>query len=211
MVRRVALVAIALVALTACGSDEPADPVHADDVDQAAGSAFDDRDVLGSSVGAIALPDVTNDGVPFTLTAAHDELLVVYFGFASCPDICPTTLSDLRRALEALGDGADRVEVAMVTIDPGRDTDEVMAAYLTSFIADGHALRTDDDELLRAAADAFGATFDVITTSDGQIEVSHTAYLYAVDDQGIVRIVWPFGAEPDRIAADLEGGLTTGS
>jgi len=211
MIRRLALVAIAVLSLTACGSDEPADPVPTNDVDQAVGSAFGTGDVLGSLVGGIALPDATNGGVPFTLTAAPGDVLVVYFGFASCPDICPTTLSDLRKALEILGDDADRVEVAMVTIDPGRDSDELMAAYVTSFIADGHALRTDDDDLLRATADAFAATFDVITTSDGQIEVSHTAYLYGVDDQGRIRLVWPFGAEPERIADDLAGSLTSSS
>ncbi len=207
MARRV-LVTLLLVAVAACAADEPATTVITEGVDQAAGSALGGADVLGASVGSIALPDVTDGGVPFTLTAAPGELLVVYFGFASCPDICPTTLSDLRSALQLLGDDADRVAVAMVTIDPGRDSDAVMAAYLTSFIDDGHALRTDDGALLDAAADAFGATFDVITTAGGQVEVSHTAYLYAVDDQGRIRIVWPFGAEPERIAEDLGANLT---
>ena len=62
---------------------------------------------------------------------------------------------------------------------------------------------TDDQEALRAATDAFGADYDVFAGADGRIEVIHTAYLYGIDDTGRIRVIWPFGSEPDRIAADI--------
>jgi protein SCO1 len=98
----------------------------------------------------------------------------------------------------------------MVTVDPERDLDATLDAYLRFFVPDGHALRTEDDDLLRAAAEAFGADYDVVRAADGNVEVTHTAYLYGVDDTGEIAIVWPFGAEPDRIRSEIEGFLERG-
>ena len=158
---------------------------------------------LGTYVGDVALPDASNDGEPFAMRADDGELLIAYFGFTACPDICPTTLSDLRAALEAVGGEASRVDVAMTTIDPDRDSDSNMVAYLGAFVEGGHPLRTDDQATLRAATDAFGADYDVFTGADGRIQVIHTAYLYGIDDAGTIQIIWPFGSEPERIASDI--------
>jgi protein SCO1 len=203
MVRRLGLLASVLVVTASCATT--ADPASVDTgVDPIAGQELASSPVLGESVAEVTLPDVSRSGTPFTMVAPDGGVLVVYFGYTFCPDICPTTLSDVRSALAAMGDDAERVEVAMVTVDPERDVDAVIGPYLQSFVPDGHALRTEDPTALAAAGDAFGADFHVITTSNGAIEVTHTAYLYAVDDIGTIRIVWPFGAEPDRIASDLE-------
>ena len=111
----------------------------------AAGCGGSDRQLVGMTrdpepqVDAVALPDVANGGQPFDFRAAPDALLVVYFGYTNCPDICPTTMSDLRVALGELGDQAERVDVAMVTVDPERDTD-VLADYVQGFVPDGHAI-----------------------------------------------------------------------
>lgn len=154
-------------------------------------------------VGATSLPDVADGSGEFHFTADRDGVLVVYFGYTSCPDVCPTTMADLRRALEELGGRADSVDVAMATVDPGRDTDEVLTDYVRSFVAGGRALRTTDDDALRAAADAFGADYTVTTADDGTVEVEHTGFLYAVDDQGLLRLTWPFGTEWQTIEGDL--------
>jgi protein SCO1 len=201
MIRR----AIALIpVLVLAASCTPAEPEAIDTgIDPAAGRDLGTSGVLGASVADVALPDISRGGAPFRMVAPEGHVLVVYFGYTFCPDICPTTLSDLRSALASMGDAADRVEVAMVTVDPMRDVDDVLQPYLQSFIDTAHPLRTTDQAELDAAADAFGADFSVITVSDGNIEVSHTAYLYAVDDRGVVRVVWPFGVEPERIAEDL--------
>jgi protein SCO1/2 len=82
-----------------------------------------------------------------------------------------------------------------------------MLAYLRSFIENGTPLRTADIDKLNEVAVAFDADFDVVQTADGDVEVFHTAYLYAIDNAGIIRIIWPFGAEPGDISGDLAGLL----
>lgn len=202
MPRRLVPVLLLTVALAACA----AEPAAVDTgLDPLAGQPIDATSI-GAFVGEVTLPDASRGGAPFAMTASEDGILVVYFGFTSCPDICPTTLADLRSALSDLGDDAERVDVAMVTVDPERDSDETMVAYLGSFIEGGHPLRTASQSDLQAAADAFGASFDIVKTKDST-DVFHTAYLYAVDTAGTIRIIWPFGAEPDRIANDLAGLL----
>lgn len=154
-------------------------------------------------VGALALPDASNGGAEADLAADPGQLLVVYFGYTSCPDVCPTTLSGLRQALRDLGDEASRVDLAMVTVDPARDTDEVLTGYVQSFVDDAHALRTSDDSLLRSVADAFGATYSVNAAADGAIEVAHTGAMYVVDPAGTVTLTWPFGVTADDVRGDL--------
>jgi protein SCO1/2 len=155
------------------------------------------------NVGGSSLPDASAGGVDFAMQAPAGEILVVYFGYTSCPDVCPTTLADLRSALRKMGDDASRVQVAMATIDPGRDTADIITGYVQSFVPAAHALRTDDGAELRAAADTFGADYGVTITDEGDYEVVHTAHLYAVDDAGRLQVTWPFGTEPEAIAQDL--------
>ncbi|MCL1587987.1 MAG: SCO family protein [Actinomycetia bacterium] len=167
--------------------------------------------VLGTSVADISLPDAANGGEPMSFVGPDGGVLVVYFGYTFCPDVCPTTLSDLRAALGDLGDDADRVKVAMATIDPVRDTDDVITGYLRSFIEDGHPLRTTDDAELQAAAGGFGVEYSVIEGVDGNVEVAHSAFLFAVDESGVIRAVWPFGVEPQTITTELRELLGVGS
>lgn len=189
--RRVAVLVLGLgFLLAACGSDAP-------------------RELTGfertpaPSVAELSLPEAGTD-TELVFRAEDDGLLVVYFGYTFCPDVCPTTLSDLRRALGDLGDDADRVQVAMATIDPARDTDDVIGGYLSSFVDDGHPLRTEDDAQLRAVTDVFGADYAVEVADDGEIQVAHTGSLYAVDDQGTLVVTWPFGVTVDDLRDDLE-------
>ncbi|MCB0973909.1 MAG: SCO family protein [Actinobacteria bacterium] len=153
-------------------------------------------------VQLVSLPDA--DGVEHNFQAEDDGLLLVYFGYTSCPDVCPTTMSDVSAALGLMGDKADKVQVAMATVDPGRDTGDILEKYVTAFVPDGIALRTDDATALKTAADAFGASYEVTTTDDGDIEVSHTPYVYVVDDQGQLRDQWNFGTTDDDMAHDME-------
>ncbi len=186
----------ALVLLAAACSDEPA---------QLSGFV---RDPL-PDVSAASLPDASNGGADFAMRAPQDEILILYFGYTSCPDVCPTTLADLRSALRDLGDDAEKVTVAMATIDPERDTDEVITGYVQSFIPGSHGLRTTDPEDLRDAADFFGADYGVSTDDDGKYEVFHTANLYAIDDGGLLQVTWPFGTEPENLTTDIEILLET--
>ncbi len=153
-------------------------------------------------VGHLGLPDV--DGSTTRFVAPDGSYLLVYFGYTSCPDVCPTTMADVRSALSQVDDAADRFTVAMITIDPDRDTVEEVDRYVKVFFPTGIALRTGDAEVLREVADGFGADYDVETTENGEILVSHTAFLYAVDTEGRIRLQWPFGATPDDMAHDFQ-------
>lgn len=156
-------------------------------------------------VGHLALPESTNGGADFAFRAQPGELLLLYFGYTGCPDICPTTLADLRSALRQIGEErAARVEVAFATIDPERDVDSVMSAYIHAFFDTGHGLRTDDPDLLATVAAPLGVSYSVSTNADGYVEVVHSAWTYAIDEQGRLLLMWPFGTEPEDIAADLK-------
>jgi protein SCO1/2 len=159
-------------------------------------------------VDATPMPDVSDGGKPFVIKAPNDGLLVVYFGYTNCPDVCPTTLSDLKVALGDLGDDASRVETAMVTIDPTRDI-PVLAKYVQSFIPGAHALATDDQATLQAVAGAFGVSYEVRTSPTGEVEVAHSSYLFAVDDAGKLVITWPVSADAETTTSskDLAGDL----
>lgn len=157
------------------------------------------------TVGDASLPAVTPDGAStlFQFKAESDHLLLVYFGYTSCPDVCPTTLFDARSAIKNLEDDADRVTLAMATVDPEVDTPEVLHGYVTTFVDDAVALRTEDDNQLRAAASAFGAEYGREEV-DGESQPFHTGALYAVSDQGQLLLTWPFGVKAPEIRADLE-------
>ena len=188
----VALTAVLLV--SGCGEDAPYVP---------AGIVR----TPAPDVSSVNLPEASAGGAPFAFRAEPGKLFILYFGYTACPDICPTTMADLRTALRQIGDSADRVDVGMVTIDPLRDTDELITAYVQAFFPAGHAFRTDDPEALRAAADAFGAGYEVTFDDQGVEEVIHTAFLYAIDDSGHLRLMWPFGIESEDIARDLNALL----
>ncbi|MEZ5165046.1 MAG: SCO family protein [Acidimicrobiales bacterium] len=164
-----------------------------------------EREPLPDVSGA-ALPDSTADGAEFSFVANDGEVLLVYFGYTSCPDVCPTTLlptsaNALRDLPEEL---SERVELAMVTIDPRRDTDEVLTGYVQTFVPGAHALRTTDDVVLKSAADALGASYSVVLPPDGgEPEVGHTGFLYAVDSRGRLVVTWAFGTPADDLSHDL--------
>jgi protein SCO1 len=186
--RRLVAFLLAAGALAACGGD--------------------DRELVGLTrdpepqVDAAALPDVSRGGEPFEFRAPDGGLLVVYFGYTNCPDICPTTMADLARALDELGQAAERIDVAMVTVDPARDT-AVLTDYVQSFVDDAHAIATDDDAVLQSVAGPFGVSYEVATRPDGEVEVGHSSYLFAVDDDGTLVLTWPFGTSAEDLAGDL--------
>lgn len=198
--------ALAVVAL-ACGSG---DQQAGGDADGGTGSLSGYTREPVPSVQDVDL-QLAADGSSFSPAATSpDGLRIVYFGYTSCPDVCPTTMSDLKRAIAQL-DPADqqRIEVAMVTIDPDRDVPEKLDAYVTTFIPDGDAVRFEDPEALAAAAAAFGAQYRVEPGDGDEPEVSHSGDLYVVDARGDLVLQWPFGVSREDIAADLRTLLET--
>jgi protein SCO1/2 len=156
-------------------------------------------------VGAFALPDAAQGDAAFPIRAQPGGLLLMYFGYTNCPDICPGTLAGLKLAIHKL-DAADaaRVQVAMVTVDPNRDTGTVLTSYLANFFSGAHALRTEDLDQLRTLAEAFGVQYDVSKNKQGEEEVGHTALSFAVDDTGRIVDTWPYGFDERSIANDMK-------
>lgn len=147
--------------------------------------------------------DETGVESPFVFEAGERKLLVVYFGFTNCPDLCPTTLADLRSAFRRIPGSSEKVDVAMVTVDPERDTADRLVPYLSSFVDDPIALRTEDTDLLGRVEAAFLASSSIEKTATGQVDVSHTAATYVVDANGVVIVEWPFGIGADGMENDL--------
>ena len=190
----------AVLLVTACGRDGG----ESTTADEASLSGITRPEPL--QVGEVTVPDATTggEGGDFTMKAAPGELLIAYFGYTSCPDICPTTLADLRTAFEQVGPAAEQVVVAMVTVDPERDRGPELSNYLSSFFDRYHALREPDPDRLAEIEAPFGASSSVVHQDDGTVEVGHSAITYVIDDTGTVLVEWPFGTEPDAMASDLE-------
>jgi protein SCO1/2 len=161
------------------------------------------------SVSSVTVTEIV-DGAPrqWKMQADDGEILVVMFGYTNCPDICPATLSNLKNAKSKMGDDASRVDIAMVTVDPERDTAEILPRYLSSFTDRFHAVVPASPEELAAAEAAFEASSSV-TKVDGRVEVSHTGTAYGVDDTGTVAVEWPFGIDVPSLVNDLTLLLNT--
>jgi protein SCO1/2 len=152
-------------------------------------------------VGSVKVTDVrtSDSGTPFTTRARPGGLLLVYFGYTHCPDVCPATLADVRAALTKLGASAQRVELAFVTVDPSRDTAPVMRKFVDQFVPDAHLLRASSTAELTAAERAFLISAKALR--DGTFD--HSASIAVIDQHGTVLVEWPYGIEPDAIQRDL--------
>lgn len=139
---------------------------------------------------------------PFTFVAQPNELLIAYFGYTHCPDVCPTTLVAIKNAKQKIGDLAARVDLAMTTVDPERDTVDVLPRYLASLSDRFHALIPTSFEELRQAEELFQTTSSVTKTGD-KIDVVHSGTAYVIDENGKVVVEWPFGLDANSMAHDL--------
>lgn len=139
---------------------------------------------------------------PFYFAAEKDELLIAYFGYTHCPDVCPTTLVTIKNAKMKIGDLASRVTLAMATVDPDRDTVEVLPRYLASLSDKFHALIPTSFDELRQTEELFQTTSSV-TISGDKIDVVHSGTAYVVDENGDVLVEWPFGLDANSMAHDL--------
>lgn len=211
-------VAVATVTLTACGGSGGADANRAEttpNTSVAVGTSEIDPIVSGDRalagivrdppplVDETTLPSLSSPGDETTFRADPGSLKAVYFGYTNCPDVCPTTMSDWAITLRRLpADVAAQVQTLMVTVDPDRDND-ILTGYVRSFVPDAEAAGTTDADLLSAAAEPFGVSYDVATAASGDIEVAHSGFLYLVDDQGRLVVTWPFGTDSVEMSADV--------
>jgi len=160
------------------------------------------------NIGDLTLPEVTAEGVvgDFPLRASEDGFLVLFFGYAHCPDVCPLTTSTLRNAYGLLdSEDAERVTVAFSTLDPARDTAEDIARYVRAFSPGFRSLRSDDPVVTGPVHEALGVVAIQQPGEDPeQYTIDHTATVFVVDDTGGVVLQWPFGMDAASIASDLD-------
>ncbi len=176
------------------------------------GCASDSTSLVGMTreipleVGVASLPEVSTSSdteTSFTFKAESDQLLVVFFGYTMCPDICPTSLSDFRAALRRMGSNSDRIDLAFVTVDPERDTAEKLIPFLSTYASRFHAIRTTDFSLLKSVQDKFLVRSSVTTDESGYVRVTHTGTAFVVNSSGQVVSELPFGIGPDGMENDL--------
>lgn len=137
------------------------------------------------------------------------KLRLVFFGFTQCPDICPTTLLEVRSALNELGDDADQVQTLFVSIDRKNDTQEQLASYVAAFHLSIIGL-TGSEEQVEAAAAEFNVTYGVQSAAEsasGQEEIFHTTYLFLMDREGRFLDVFGYGTKSERITGRIRENL----
>lgn len=149
----------------------------------------------------ISLIDET--GNPFSLQELRGQWILLTYGYTSCPDVCPLTLSNLRDTKLPLGADADRVRVVFVSIDPKRDTPAVLKTYVSHFGSDFKGLTGSADEV-DVAAKAYNVRYEIKPDASGSgYLVSHSAFVYLIDPQFRLRVTYPFGVQPQDIAGDI--------
>ena len=151
------------------------------------------------------------DGRPIGLTDFAGAPLLLYFGYTSCPDFCPTTLADLSWVFGELGDQDRRANVLFVTVDPERDTDERLASYLGRFHSDFVGARALDNAALQEMLDSYAAYAqqDPVEAHEHAedpvqpITFTHSARVFLIDGAGRMVTSYPFGTPREEILSDL--------
>jgi protein SCO1/2 len=150
-------------------------------------TSFVNTDITGSDIGRdFELTDHT--GKRRTLADYRGKVVALFFGFAQCPDICPTTLSDLAQVKQQLGVDGDKFQVLFITVDPERDTQEVLAGFVPAFDSSFVALRGDKAEIDKVTKDFKVFAQKVAGKDGGNYTIDHTAATYIYDTQGRIRL-----------------------
>lgn len=141
---------------------------------------------------------VDHEGRPRTDADVRGRLLLVYFGFMSCPDICPTDLLEIARVLTMLGDEGDAIQPLFVTLDPERDTVAALAEYVPNFHPRLVGL-TGSVESVRVAADAYKVFYEKVARANGDYTIDHSAFIYLMDRSGGYLGFFPPGTSAERM------------
>lgn len=162
----------------------------------------------GTTETLIEAPDFTltdTNGEPFRLSDHRGKVVMLFFGFTNCPDICPTSLGEMAAVKRQLGNKADRVEMVFVTVDPERDTPERLEAYVKQFDESIIGLHGTPEEL-EPVFKSYGVIAERRELPDSAVGyvMDHTASIYTIDRSGIWRVVFPFGMSVEDITSDIE-------
>ena len=130
---------------------------------------------------------------------------MAFFGFTQCPDVCPTSLAELAEAMKKLGADADRVQVLLITVDPERDTPDILKQYVTAFDLRFLGLTGTPDQVKAAAS--FKAYYAKAPTKDGGYSMDHTAAFYLLDGKGESRVLANNNIGVDALVHDIQALL----
>lgn len=191
--RKLLLALLSATALAACERGTSSDAASA--------AAFKGIDLTGADYAKdLRLND--HDGRPRSLADFRGKVVVVFFGYTQCPDVCPTALAELVQARQALGADGARVQGVFVTVDPERDTPELLKAYMAAFDPSFIALRGTPEQTAAVARD-FKVFYKKVPGKDGGYTIDHTAGLYVYDPQGRLRLFERHNTGAEALASDL--------
>lgn len=189
--RRLALAALTALALAGCQKAGPDKP------------AFKGIDLTGAEY-ARTLNLTDQDGRARSLADFKGKVLVVFFGYTQCPDVCPTTMAEVAEVKRSLGADGDKVQGVFVTIDPERDTAALLKAYLASFDPGFVGLRGSWEQT-QAAAKEFKVFYAKVPGKTPETyTMDHTAASYIFDTEGRVRVYARYGAGAQPLADDIK-------
>ncbi len=144
------------------------------------------------------------DGQPRALADFRGKAVVVFFGFTQCPDVCPTTLNEMARVKQLLGADAGKLQVLFISVDPERDTPEVLKAYMGSFDPTFLGLYAGSPERLAQLAKDFKVYYKKVEgKTPTSYSMDHTAASYIYDPQGRLRLYSRYGSAPESVAEDI--------
>ncbi len=163
---------------------------------------FSSIDVTGAEYAkGFELTD--HNGQVRTLNDFAGKVVVVFFGYTQCPDVCPTTMTELAEVKKALGKDGDRLQGIFITVDPERDTPELLKAYMANFDPSFVALRTTPDKLSALAKDYKIYYKKVEGKTPTSYSMDHSAGSYVYDTQGRLRLFTRYGSGPKPLTEDI--------
>ena len=168
----------------------------------ASASEFRTSDVTGQGYGDVIPRLIGQDGRACSRDDFKGRVTVLLFGFTHCPDLCPTALSNMAALLDQLGEHRDRVQIAFITIDPERDTPEVLRDYMGAFGPNYLGL-TGKPDAIRKAARTFKVFFQKIPLADGDYTMDHSAVVYILDPQARVRLMFAANHRLEDVVHDI--------
>ena len=142
-------------------------------------------------------------GNTYRLSDQKGKVVLIFFGYTHCPDVCPVTLSEFKQIKAQLRDDAENVEFVFITVDPDRDTSEKLASYLVNFDPDFVGLTGETSDLVDVWGNYGVYQEKQESSSAAGYLVDHTARVYAIDINGNWRLTYPFGMEPEKMLQDV--------
>ena len=166
---------------------------------------FNNVDISGSTSFSPAFELEDHFGKLRHLEDFKGKVLVVFFGYTQCPDVCPTTMFEMKKVMDLLGKDASKVQVAFITLDPERDTIELLSKYVPSFDASFIGLRPNSPDALEQVVKGYKVFYQKVPGKDPKYyTIDHTAGSYVIDQKGQLRLFVKHSQGENALADDLK-------